>query len=178
MSTVARNKISEADVVNFIDSIKQFPSIFSEPCDITDIVFPFLCQYIYPPCDNNNASAARLISSRQCEAIRDQVCPTQWKLVEAMSSPLSSMLPVCENFEDTDIDNSNNLQNMHTSQPLQCHYQFKEFCNLCIPLCGKFSQYKDKTRLQEKSVLIFSGIFATIGGILVFIVAVVRKKKM
>ena len=108
------------------------------------------------------------------------MCATQWKLVETMSSRLSSMLPVCEDFEDTDIDYSTNLQNMHAPhEPLQCHYQFKEFCSLCVPLCGKFSQYKDKTKLQrERSVLIFSGTSATIGGILVFIAAVVRRKKM
>ena len=181
MYTLTHNEISEADAVNFINTIKQYSNFFSKECDITDIVLPFMCQYIYPPCNGNNVSTAQLISHVQCENIRDRVCATEWRLVKTVSASLSSMLPVCENFKDIDLDLENGLnssQDVYTTQPLQCHYQFKEFCSLCLPLCGKFSQYKVKIELQERSVLIFSGVSAVIGGILVFIATVVRRKKL
>jgi len=63
-------------------------------------------------------------------------------------------------------------------QPLQCHYQFKEYCGLCLPLCGEFSQYKASTKLAERSVLIFAGALAFVGGILVFIAAIFRRKSL
>lgn len=188
MSTVTHNEISEADVVNFMKTLKQIQSIFSRQCDINEIVLPFLCQYVYPPCNGNNVSTAQLISHVQCENIRNVVCNTEWKLAAVqLPASLSSVLPVCENFEDSDSDleysnnsldteYSNNSQD--TLQPLQCHYQFKEYCGLCLPLCGKFSQYKAKTELQERSVLIFSGVSAFIGGIVLFVAAIVRRNKL
>ena len=148
---------------------------------MTDIVLPFICQYVHPPCNGKNVSTAQLITHLQCENIRDRVCATEWRLVTTVSASLSSVLPVCENFKDTNLDlefSHNSSQDMYTSQPLKCHYQFKEFCGLCLPLCGKFSQYKVKTRLQEESVLIFSGVSAVIGAILVFIATVVRRKRL
>ena len=173
------NEISEADVVNSINTIKQYSNFFSKQCDMTDIVLPFMCQYVYPPCNGNNVSAAQLISHIQCENIRDRVCATEWRLVTTVSASLSSMLPTCEDFKDTDLDlefSHNSSQDM--SQPLQCHYQFKEFCGLCLPLCGKFSQYKVETKVREKSVLILSGSSAVIGAILVFIATIVRRKRL
>ena len=171
-TTFMHDEISETDVVNFMNTLKQNQLLFSKQCDLTETVLPFLCQYVYPPC---NGSGAQLISRSQCENIRDVVCNTEWKL----AASLSTVLPVCEDFEESDNDLVNQSNNSQDAlQPLQCHYQFKEFCGLCLPLCGKFSQYKAKTKLQEKSVLIFSGALGFIGGILVFIVAVIRRNKL
>ena len=166
------DEISEADVVNFMNTLKQNQLFFSKQCDLTETVLPFLCQYVYPPC---NGSGAQLISRLQCENIRDVVCNTERKL----AASLSTVLPVCEDFEESNHDLVNQSNNSQDAlQPLQCHYWFKEFCSLCLPLCGKVSQYKAKTKLQEKSVLIFSGALGFIGGILVFIVAVIRRNKL
>lgn len=177
LSTLTHNEISETNVTNFMNMLKKTDNLFSKKCAVTEVVLPFLCQYTYPPCIGNEISAAQIISRKQCENIRDMACSTEWRIVTAISPSLSSLLPVCENFdEDDDFDYTNNSQD--TLQPLQCHYQFKEFCGLCLPLCGKFSQYKAKTKLQERSVLILSGITAFIGGILVFIAAFIRRKQM
>lgn len=173
LSTLTHNEISEADVVNFMNTLKQHQNILSTKCDITETILPFLCQYVFPPCNSNNISSAQLISRVQCKNIRDVMCNTEWRLLPLVSS--SSVLPNCESFVDSDFDieYSNNSQ-ADTTQHIQCHYQFKQFCGVCLPLCGKFSQYKVKTKLQTRAILIFSGASAFIGAILVFIAACTR----
>lgn len=180
LSTLTHNEISEADVIAFMQVLKQNQNIFSEKCDINKIVLPFLCQYVYPPCNHNNVDvySPQLISRGQCKNIRDLTCDFEWRLVTAASPSLSSVLPVCENFIDNDFGLDNGSNSLDVPQPLQCHYQFKEYCGLCLPLCGKFSQYNIKTKLQERSVLIFSGISAFFGGILVFFAAIVRRNQL
>ena len=99
-----------------------------------------------------------------------------------MPTTSASLLPNCENFNDdgniNDDDNNNSNTSLIIPQSLQCHYQFKEFCGVCLPLCGKFSEYRVETKFQERSILIFTGIAAFIGGILVFIASAYRRKTM
>ena len=156
----------------------QYQAFLTEKCDITEDILPFLCQYVYPPCNGGNASAAQLITRGKCENIRDVVCSSEWKLVQLLPTSLSTVLPVCKKFEenDSDVEYSNSSQDV--TQPLQCHHQFKEFCGLCLPLCGEFSQYKAEAELEERYVLIFSGLSGFIGGILVFIAAITRRNKL
>jgi len=165
--------VSEDDITGFIDILNQFMGtrFISEQC--AEVVLPFLCQYIHPPCDGNGS--VNLIRQEQCNNIRDVVCADEWRLVMATSS--SSLLPICEHFSNVDnITGDNTTQT--TPQPLQCQYQFKEYCGLCLPLCGEFSQYKASTKLGERSVLIFAGVSAFIGGILVFITAIFRRESL
>ena len=161
--------MSENDIASFIDILNQFSGIVSEQC--AEIVLPFLCHYTHPPCDGNGS--VNLISQEQCSNIRDVVCADEWRLVMATSS--SSLLPVCEHFSDVDNITYDNTTHI-ISQPLQCHYQFKEYCGLCLPLCGKFSQYRITTKLRERILLIFAGAISFIGGILVFVAVIIRKK--
>ena len=163
--------VSENDIVGFVDILNQFMGVVSEQC--AEVVLPFLCQYVHPPCDGNGS--VNLISQEQCSNIRDVVCANEWRLVMATSS--SSLLPVCEHFSDVDNITYDNTTQI-ISQPLQCHYQFKEYCGLCLPLCGEFSQYRARTKLEERSVLIFAGVSAFIGGILVFIAAIFRRESL
>ena len=165
------NGASEHDIVGLIDSLNQFSSSsdFSDQC--AKILLPFLCQYLHPQCDGNGS--VNLISWEQCSNIRDVVCADEWRLV--MATSLSSLLPVCEHFSDVDNITDDNTTQI-TPRPLQCHHQFKEYCGVCLPLCGKFSQYRDETELKERTLLIIAGVTAFIGGILVFIAAVIRQK--
>ena len=174
--TVKHNEISEAEVENLMNTLK-LAHVPTKWCDVTEDILPFLCQYVYPPCSGSNASTAQLITRDKCENIRDKICHTEWKLAKTIRS-FSSVLPVCENFEESDYDHDYNNDSQDALQPLQCHHQFKEFCGLCLPLCGKFSQYKGETEAQERYVLIFSGVSAFIGGILVFIAAITRRNKL
>jgi len=166
-------EISENDITQFMAILNQAigTRFVSEQC--AGAVLPFLCQYIHPPCDGNGS--VKLISQEQCSNIRDVVCTDEWRLVMATSS--SSLLPVCEHFSNVDNITDDNTTQV-TLQPLQCHYQFKEYCGLCLPLCREFSQYKASTKLLERSLIILSIIIAVIGGILVFIAAIWRRKAM
>ena len=163
--------MSENNIIGFADNLNRFSAtgFVSEQC--AEVVLPFLCQYMHPPCDGNGS--INLISQEQCSDIRDVVCADEWRLVMATSS--SSLLPVCEHFSNIDnITDDNTMQT--TSQPLQCHYQFKEYCGLCLPLCGEFSQYRASAKLGERSVIIFYGASSFVGGILVFVAAILRRK--
>ena len=159
---------SEDEISSFINLIMQYAS-----SQCRDAVLPFLCQYVFPPCDVSNGDV-NFISKTECINIRDAVCSFEWNFVRS-NTPSASLLPNCENLDEND-DNNNTLPIV--TQSLECHYQFKEFCGLCLPLCGRFSQYRAQTKLQEKSILIFSGVAAFIGGILVFIASIYRRNAM
>jgi len=94
-----------------------------------------------------------------------------------MATSSSSLLPVCEHFSDVDNITDDNTTQI-TPQHLQCHYQFKEYCGLCRPLCGEFSQYSAEPKFQERTLVILSGVMAFIGAALVFIAAIIRRKSM
>ena len=171
MFTQTLNGQSEDDINSFIDIIIQFASM-----QCRDAVLPFLCQYIFPPCDFSSGNVD-FVSRTQCVNIRDAICSFEWSFV--INTPSATLLPNCENFDDDadDIHNDNTTTSI-APQPLQCHYQFKEFCGLCLPRCGRFSQYRAQTKFQEKAIIIFSGIAAFIGGTLVFIASIYRRKSM
>ena len=72
----------------------------------------------------------------------------------------------------------NNTILLIAPQPLQCHYQFKEFCGSCLPLCGKFSEFKNDVEFHVKAFVIFGATAAFIGGILLFVISAYRRKAM
>ena len=172
--TSMHNKVSEDDITNFINILFSSHKIIEEQC--RKAVLPFLCQYAFPPC-NVSSGNKNFISQTQCTKIRDDVCSFEWNVVINMPA-VSSLLPNCENFDDDNDDDEDNDTVLITPKPLQCHYHFKEFCGLCLPLCGKFSQHRVKTKFLEKGVLIFSSITGFIGGIIVFIASGYRWKAM
>ena len=133
---------------------------------------PFLCQYVYPPCDGNGS--VQFITQEQCVNIRDDVCETEWRI--AMTTEQGNLLPVCETF---DTDNESSLVTIkNDTEPLICHYQFKEFCGVCLPLCGKFSQYPDQVKFNQRAVLILASTIALIGGLVVLIATVTSYRKL
>ena len=167
--TLIHQGVSEDTIEQFI---RDYIPLASQQC--RDNILPFLCQYFFPPCDITNNDAANLISRKKCSNIRDNVCSFEWNAVK--NTPLAhNLLPNCESFDDNDDDNDTLVFEPHS---LQCHYQFKEFCGLCLPLCGKFMQLRDDTEFKVNTVVIFAVTAAFIGGLLVFIVSVYRWKIM
>ena len=63
-------------------------------------------------------------------------------------------------------------------EPLKCHYQFKEYCGVCLPLCGTFSQYTAEVRISQDILLITSSVLAIIGGVIVLVLAAIKRKEM
>ena len=172
-STLALKAISENDIANFIDILNQFSGTRFVSKQCAEVVLPFLCQYIHPPCDGYGS--VNLISQEQCSNISDVVCAVEWRLVMVTSS--SSLLPVCEHFSAVDNITGDNTTQI-ISQPLQCHYQFKEYCGLCRPLCGEFSLHSVQPKFGERIAIITAAMMAFVGGILVFIAAIIRRKAM
>ena len=136
-------------------------------------VLPFVCQYVYPPCDDDGNT--KFITQEQCINVRDKVCALEWRLTKA--TKFRSLLPACEK-----IDSNNNVSLMkkeeNVSGNLTCHHQFMEFCDVCLPLCATFSQYTDKVRITEDIILVTSAIIGIIGWAVVLVVAVKRRKEM
>ena len=173
LHTLTVNGISQDDISTFVDYLNQYSGFLGKQC--LDAVMPFLCQYAFPPCDVNGGNV-QIISKTQCTNIRDALCSVEWNL--AMRTPAgAALLPKCESFNDDDNHNASLIAPIEP-QSLQCHYQFKEYCGLCLPLCGKFSQYRVEDKLQERSIFIFAGAAAFIGGILVFLASAYRRKAM
>lgn len=88
-----------------------------------------------------------------------------------MAAKIRSILPICEAIDGKSKE-------VNISESLICHYQFKEYCGLCLPLCGTFSQYSDQVRITEDIIIVTSSVLAIIGGIVVFIFAAIRRKTM
>ena len=162
--------IDELQLSKFFEFLEQYSSLISEECSAA--VMPFICQYTYPPCDGNGSLL--LITQEQCVNIRDDACVSEWRI--AMATELGALLPTCEAIESG--GNSSSVVTRNDSEPLICHYQFKEYCGVCILLCGTFSQYPDQIKLTERGVIIFSAVLALLGGTLMFIAAIIRRKQM
>lgn len=170
LTTVNNGDITDQQLSEFFMFIDDFSSLISEKCYF--MVMPFLCQYIYPPCNGNESS--QFITYKQCVNIRDEACVSEWKFV--MTTELGSLLPICEAFSNK--DNFSFIMEQNMSMFSKCHYQFMKFCDLCLPLCDMFSQYPDQVKQIDEMFLIITAVFAIIGAIIVFFAAVVRRKEM
>ena len=170
ITTQSHSVITEEQISEFFDLLQGFSGLVSEECSAE--VLPFICQYAFPPCDDDGSPL--LITQEQCINIRDDVCATEWRI--AMATDSGSLLPVCEAFDDE--DDPSLVATRNTSEPLRCHYQFREYCGFCLPLCGTFSQYPDQVKFAERGVIILSAVLALIGGIIVLIASIKRRKTM
>ena len=143
LTVVVNSGITEQQLSTFFNALEGSSDLISDECSVA--IIPFICQYIYPPCDGSGN--AKFITQEQCINIRDEVCISEWTL--AMATRLGSLLPICEAI---DADNNNISQikeESNISEPLKCHNQFREFCGVCLPLCGNFSQYTAEARISE-----------------------------
>ena len=173
LTVVVNSAITEQQLSTFFNALEDLSDLISNECLVA--VIPFICQYVYPPCDGNRN--AKLITQEQCIYIRDEVCISEWRL--AMATRLGSFLPICEEI-DADSNNISQIkeEEVNTSEPLNCHYQFKDFCGVCLPLCATFSQYTAEVRIREDIVIIASTILAIIGGMIVLTFAAIKRKEM
>lgn len=169
LSTTFNSAITEEQLLMFFTILKSFSTLISKEC--ASAVLPFLCQYVYPPCDDDGS--VHFLTQEQCVNIRDQVCVSEWRI--AMATELGLLLPVCEVIGN---DFNLSVQDVNRSESLNCHYQFQDFCGVCLPLCDTFSQYTDQVNTNENIVIITADALAVIGGVIVLVVAVIRRKEM
>ena len=173
LTVIVNSAITEQQLSTlFSYALEDFSSLISVECSVT--VIPFICQYVYPPCDSNGS--ANFITKEQCINIRDEVCISEWRFL--MATRFVSLLPICEVINSDNNNTSQSNEGSHVSEPLKCHYQFKEYCGVCLPLCGTFSQYIAEVRISEDIVIITSSILAIIGGVIVLTVAAIKRKEM
>ena len=170
LTTLSNTAINEQQLSEFSSVLESLSAIISAEC--LAAIMPFLCQYVYPPCDGNGS--AQFITQEQCINIRDDVCETEWRI--AMNTEQGNVLPVCEIFG---VDNESSLSTVEDDgEPLVCHYQFREYCGLCLPLCGTFSQYTDQVELGERATIILAAVLGLLGGFVVLIAAIIRRSEM
>ena len=162
---MSNNAISKEQVLEFFDLL---PGLVSEECSAA--MMSFICQYAYPPCDGNGSPL--LITQEQCVNIRDDVCAIEWRIA-INTTELEALLPTCET-----VQSEANFGTINTSEPLRCHYQFGEYCGMCLPLCGSFSQFNVQIKFAIRSLVIFSGAVEIIVGGIIIIAAMLRWKQM
>ena len=170
MVTLSNNFITEQQLSELFQFLESLSAFISDECSA--VVMPFLCQYAYPQCDGNGS--AQFITHEQCINIRDDVCNTEWRI--ALTTEQGTLLPVCETIG---ADNESNVATVEVNpEPLVCHYQFKEFCGVCLPLCGAFSQYPDQVKHSERIVIILAAVLLVIGGLVSLVFVVIRPSEM
>ena len=165
--SLSSNVITEQQLSELFSLLESFSTAISKECSA--VVLPFLCQYVYPPCDGNGT--AQFITLEQCINIRDDVCKAEWRI--AMTTEQGNFLPVCETF-GTDAESTT----VNDTEPLRCHYQFKEFCGVCLPLCGVFSQYPDQVTFAVTAFVITGAVLVLISGFIFILIAVIRPSQM
>jgi len=166
--TMVNSDVQPDDIKQFLDLLNS--GVARKEC--VALVLPFVCQYVYPPCDSDGNP--QLVTEEKCVDIRDNVCPNEWMIAMSPVLDLQRLLPNCEDFRgDSSVETIRNA-----TEPLKCHYQFGEFCGICLPLCGKFSQYHVHTKLFGRGLIIFSCVFELIGGIIFLIASIIRRKEM
>ena len=168
LTTLSNNMVNEKLLSELFLFLESDPVLISEECSA--VVMPFLCQYVYPPCDGNGS--AQFITEEQCINIRDEACEREW--IIAMATEEGNLLPVCETFGTDNESSSVTI----IREPLKCHYQFKEFCGLCLPLCGTFSQSSDQVKFGERAIIILSAVLTLLNGLVMLIAAVIRPTEM
>ena len=159
--------ITEQQLSELFSLLESFSTVISEECSA--VVLPFLCQYVHPPCDGNGS--AQFITQEQCINIRDDVCKAEWRI--AMTTEQGDLLPVCETFG---TDGESIIVN--DTEPLKCHHQFKEFCGVCLPICGVFLHYSDQDTFAVRTAGIASVSSVLISGFIFIIFAVIRPSQM
>ncbi|XP_065891161.1 uncharacterized protein [Dysidea avara] len=119
-----------------------------------DSVADFFCNASYRPCDMESVFVP---SEEECVEL-ENVCTDEWDEIQRMS-------PV--------------LANCTLYRSLTCPDQFGIFCgDVCLPLCSEFSQ---NTATLTTLVIASFGItsfFLIISGIIVFVVAALKRKSM
>ena len=168
MSLKSNTTDLEKQLIMLSSILEDYSALVIKEC--LPVIMPFLCHHVYPPCDGNST---QFLPQEQCIHIRDKVCVSEWRFV--MATEFGSLLPVCKAFHSN--DSSLSKKDSRLVAP-RCHDQFKEFCGVCLPLCGKFSQYRGQIKLIETLVFIIIAIITLIGGIMVFIAATIRRKEM
>ena len=172
--TMSNNDIQEPEkqILEFLDLLRKLSFSISEQCSA--VVMPFICQYVYPPCDGDGSPL--LVTEEQCINIRDDVCAQEWRI--ARTTELRPLLPICEEFGmEANFSSVERVRNI--SEPLKCHYQFDEYCGeFCLLSCGKFSQYPVQTKFAARGLIIFSCVLELIGGSIFLIASIIRRKEM
>ena len=164
--------ILEANLVRFIAALESNTGTIVAPvCRQTAI--PFICQYVYPPCIND--TSYQLITGEQCNYVRDEVCPTEWRIAMAI---LPGILPNCDIFNNEMLEDYPRLQQNDSNETF-CIDQFDTYCDkLCVPSCKHFSQYDEAITSYRKVVDVIASIIGLIGGTLFIIIAVRRRKNL
>ena len=99
-----------------------------------------------------------------CQQVRQEYCTAEWRMLEVHNQ--TDGLIDCEEYEET--------------VPLNCSDQF-DLTNdgsLCLPLCGEFSQYSEEYTTLRAVLFAVSLFMNVIGGIIVIVISVKKRKKM
>ena len=99
-----------------------------------------------------------------CQQVRQEYCTSEWRLLEADNQ--TDQLIDCKEYGET--------------ASLICGDQFGLMNNeyVCLPLCGKFSQYSEVYTMPHVVIIAASQFTSVVGGLIVVVASLWKKKKM
>ena len=99
-----------------------------------------------------------------CQQVRQEYCTAEWRMLEVHNQ--TDGLIDCEEYEET--------------APLNCSDQFglANDGSICLPLCGEFSQYSEVYTTPHVVFYATSLSMSAIGGIILVVVSIRKRKKM
>ena len=99
-----------------------------------------------------------------CRQVRQEYCTAEWRMLEVHNQ--TDGLIDCEEYNET--------------TPLTCSDQFDVASDgsVCLPLCGKFSQYSEAYTTPHIALFAMCLFIGIIGGILVIIISFRKRNKM
>ena len=100
-----------------------------------------------------------------CQPIRQEYCTAEWRLLELAHNETDHLID-CEEYEET--------------APLNCGDQFGLINDgsVCLPLCEGFSQYSEAYTTPHLILIAASQFTSAIGGLIVVIASLSKRKKM
>jgi len=161
-SVVVKNNPRVSDPDGLVNLFTNTPLVSSE-CERDGL--PLLCNYFYSVCDDSGKSPVGLSDlEEECTEVSQGSCQLIWQ-----HANLNLMLvPDCRNL-DGDVMPSLNIT---------CHPQFDLRCGFCVPICEDFSETPHHIQITIDIFFDIAGFIVIIGGVLVIIVSIIRRKVM
>ena len=129
----------------------------------------FLCQYLFPLCDNNGTLYQPTYD--ECLNISEGVCKDAWSLAR-------SVVPVC-----LDLPNTTSICNANATaasfQPaLTCSDKYYFNGSVCLAQCGEWEQFHPSLVRSAKATELFAALFGTLSQIVLVAMFIHQRKRV
>ena len=135
-------------------------SDITSQCNNNNAVLNFFCRAGYYTCSTFNGNNSALFPTmNECVQLQNDTCREQWRDLQSVSPTLTC----CNGYNPN----------------YTCPDQFAKFCDICAPVCHKFSQHGETTTVAIDVIIAIAMIFGPfLFGVLVFVAAFFKRETM